>query len=288
MRSALLNAASLAAFAVALTSAAPAAWAQERGFVLIPPAAAPMPPAPAYDPPARQVVVAPAPAPTIVPVIVPVPVSAPAGTVDGFGNDIPLSFAAQQIVPKGFLVNFGPGVDKDMRVSWKGGADWHDVLADTVRPKGIEVSYEGELVRLNATGAPHVTEVAPPPPMAHPVAVVEEIPAPRPPRAYHQTRTRLPVSVAPVPGTENFSDGSSWHAASGDTLDQVLGDWAEKAGWHLVYNSRLVYTLQAPANFSGGFVEVAGDLVKSVAANPRPLAVFHTGNNTLVIDNGND
>lgn len=57
----------------------------------------------------------------------------------GFGNDVPMSFATRQIVPASVSVRFGKGVDPAAAVSWRGGAPWNRVLAAAVRPLGLQI-----------------------------------------------------------------------------------------------------------------------------------------------------
>ena len=57
----------------------------------------------------------------------------------GFGNDVPLGFAARQIVPGRVKVTFGPGVDEAALVDWRGGRSWIDTLQAAVRPLGMRV-----------------------------------------------------------------------------------------------------------------------------------------------------
>ena len=63
----------------------------------------------------------------------------------GFGNEVPLSFAARQIVPPGIAIRLGPGVDADAPVTWAGGGPWNQVLATAVAPLGyrVRVGWEG-------------------------------------------------------------------------------------------------------------------------------------------------
>jgi hypothetical protein len=68
-------------------------------------------------------------------------------------------------------------------------------------------------------------------------------------------------------------------------LDQVLGDWAERAGWTLVFQSPIVYEMQAGAEFTGEFTEAVAALVRSIRARPVPIAHFYRGNNVLVVSN---
>lgn len=57
----------------------------------------------------------------------------------GYGNNVPLDFAAKQIVPTSVRLRFGAGVDRDALVTWRGNAPWNHVLAQTVRPLGLRV-----------------------------------------------------------------------------------------------------------------------------------------------------
>ncbi len=52
----------------------------------------------------------------------------------GFGRQIPLSFAARQIVPASLPVRFTPEVDQDTLVDWSGGRPWNQVIAAAVQP----------------------------------------------------------------------------------------------------------------------------------------------------------
>jgi hypothetical protein len=109
--------------------------------------------------------------------------------------------------------------------------------------------------------------------------------------AAHEKATKAPHQG----GLENQEDLREfvskialWHAQQGHTLDEVLGDWADKAGWTLVFNSKMIYELQSSANFDGDFISAASALIKSIRAMPQPLATFYRGNKTLVISNHSD
>ena len=58
---------------------------------------------------------------------------------NGFGNQVPLSFACRQIVPPAVRVTYGPGASPDMLVNWKGGDIWNHVLRDAVKPLGLHL-----------------------------------------------------------------------------------------------------------------------------------------------------
>ena len=57
----------------------------------------------------------------------------------GFGNAVPLSFAVRQIVPPAVKVRYGPGIDPDAVVSWKGDRPWNQVLAIAVQPLRLRI-----------------------------------------------------------------------------------------------------------------------------------------------------
>lgn len=80
----------------------------------------------------------------------------------------------------------------------------------------------------------------------------------------------------------------TWRAVRGESLDQVLGDWADKAGWTLVFNSQVIYDIQAGAEFNGEFTESVASLIRSVHARPVPTVIFYRGNKTLVVSNNVD
>lgn len=71
---------------------------------------------------------------------------------DGFGNGVPLSAAAKGIVPKGYTVDLGKGVDGSVDVSWHGG-DWHRKLDEAVSGAGYAARVDGQVVHITRKGA---------------------------------------------------------------------------------------------------------------------------------------
>ena len=73
---------------------------------------------------------------------------------DGFGNQVPLAFAARQIVPSSVKISFGPAVDPEtVLVDWKGGRPWPDVLRSTLRLVGLQVTFRSDTVRIELGSA---------------------------------------------------------------------------------------------------------------------------------------
>lgn len=128
---------------------------------------------------------------------------------------------------------------------------------------------------------------SPQPPASAPPAVA----APAPPaataagpQAGASASLRRPGAAAE--SQRGVSDGArsgSWRAPKGETLNNVLSDWAEKSGWSVVFQSRVVYELQAGAQFEGDFMEAATALLKSVQTTPMPRATFFRGNRVLLV-----
>jgi len=58
----------------------------------------------------------------------------------GFGHQVPVSFAVRQIVPHAIEVQFGPGVDRAAFVTWSGGRPWNRVLAAALRPLRLRMT----------------------------------------------------------------------------------------------------------------------------------------------------
>jgi hypothetical protein len=84
------------------------------------------------------------------------PPSQPAGpaVAYGFGTQVPLAFAARQIVPHGVKVAFGDGVDPEvLLVNWTGGRPWPDVLRTMLRPASLQVTFSpgALLIALSST-----------------------------------------------------------------------------------------------------------------------------------------
>ncbi|GAV35519.1 hypothetical protein ROTAS13_03196 [Roseomonas sp. TAS13] len=66
----------------------------------------------------------------------------------GFGNGVPLSFAAKQIVPYPFRVVYRKGVDQETLVSWKGGKPWNQILGATLTQHGLRMVLIGRTLTI--------------------------------------------------------------------------------------------------------------------------------------------
>lgn len=82
---------------------------------------------------------------------------------EGFGSDIPLGFALEQIVPEGYDVALDDGVDRQQAVSWRGGKPWRAVIDGILTPLSLKSDLSGKTLRVfSANPAPDAEAAAPP------------------------------------------------------------------------------------------------------------------------------
>ena len=67
----------------------------------------------------------------------------------GFGHQVPLSFAIRQIVPHTTVIRFGPGIDSTAPVTWSGGRPWNRVLAAALRPLRLRMTTTARSVMIS-------------------------------------------------------------------------------------------------------------------------------------------
>ncbi|MDP2205436.1 MAG: TcpQ domain-containing protein [Alphaproteobacteria bacterium] len=66
--------------------------------------------------------------------------------VAGFGRDLPLVIALQQVAPAGHQFSFASGVNPGAMVSWEGGKPWQAVLNDMLAPQGLGFQQQGNVI----------------------------------------------------------------------------------------------------------------------------------------------
>lgn len=131
---------------------------------------------------------------------------------NGFGKDIPLMESMSQIVPRNYSFRTF-GIGPDIAVSWQGGRDWLEVLADaTAKIDGllIEVDQEKRFVTLRKPGG------------------VQETP-------------------------KNTVGQTPWIVKDGDSVKGVLREWGERAGWDVVWDYEGDLHAKAGLSMQGDF-----------------------------------
>lgn len=66
--------------------------------------------------------------------------------VAGFGRDLPLVIALQQVAPAGHQFSFAPGVNPGVMVSWEGGKPWQSVINDMLAPQSLGFQQQGNVI----------------------------------------------------------------------------------------------------------------------------------------------
>lgn len=218
-------------------------------------------------------------------------VPAPAGRnytmAVGFGRDLPLVTALQQIIPSGYTYVMEETVPMSSSVSWEGGRPWNVVLADTLAPLGLRADIAGDKVVIRDAASPSGT------------AARANAPAPRPiqgrpltPLAPLARQTAQPVSmnITPTAGQPVFAapppqpvsrtvpkvTRGTWTADKDTSLRNVLEIWTAQAGAELFWSSDYDFPLAGDVNISGTFEEAVETLLRGFSeATPKPIARLH-------------
>lgn len=247
-------------------------------------------------------------------------------TFDGFGKDIPLSNAVKQIVPDSWTVKYDDGVDTSKNISWNAAQDWQTALKNATNKSGLEVKFENNIVEISkitetksyANVPVEKEEKMPPkknenkkysqPKKPEKSTVVQQnnesenkeiggggfVITPYKTNVNNQNTAKTettktengfkPYSGKVSKDTENKTD--MYSVKAGETLNRVLKDWTNKAGWKLVWNIEYNYPIKADAAFGNDFVEAIQNLINSLKnARPQPTVEIFKGNKVIVISN---
>lgn len=225
---------------------------------------------------------------------------------DGFGKDIPLDSAARQIVPEGWTVDYGEGVDSKATVSWSAAGDWQGALRSAVSRRGYSAQFGSNSVVISKSS--EKTAEAPRPYASAPAKAAppkKHVTAPKPKaqasvreedfrggggfsiRPYRGADTsRLATKGDDAPAGNEAAQRNGFSVKEGQNLQPVLADWAAAAGWSLVWNSEFDYRIEASASFSGEFVDAATALITAMSgARPAITVDFYKGNHVMVVSN---
>lgn len=274
------------------------------------------------------------------------------GMVEGFANDVPLTVALRQILPRGVMYSVADNVDVGTQVSWTGGRSWQAALDEMLGSVGLQSVYSQNMVVVQKaatmapatqTGAIKLREPLDNNPVvigssaAEPAPIVYDPNIENPPidlanAPAHTLRAPIADSAAPIvkpyevtsldpdmaapqqnpqvlpaqpamgalqpldsPATmaaqESLiaSDAESaafnsnaatpngpWHATAGQTLHEILSEWAQKANIELNWLSEYDYPVQASMTFDGNFEDAVRTLLGGfVNASPAPIGRLH-------------
>ena len=231
----------------------------------------------------------------------------------GFGREVPLALALQDIAPAGHAFLFGAGVNPGTRVSWTGGKVWTEVLRGMIAPLGLRARLRGRAVLIYqpeqpvrmipaagsaSAGAPPVslkggamTEIR-----RH---VMHDPGEAAPEQAGEITATTVTTIEDLPPQTEiiifephpDALQNRVWEAKAGDSLKQTLRRWSRENGFELQWHAAGDYRLDADLLVAGEFDEALETLlVEAVDAQKiRALSTVDYSQEprrvTLIIEN---
>lgn len=151
---------------------------------------------------------------TAVPIDAPAPVdqavsqvAQSSGVLSGFGDDLPLVIALQQVAPPGYQFAFAPGIDLGQRVSWQGGKPWRDVTRDMLDTAGLAFETRDDnvlMVTQQGAVAPvmQTAQVSPPAPPSPPAPVeTTNVRREKPSSLMARIRSQLSRDEVPVEAT---------------------------------------------------------------------------------------
>ena len=230
-------------------------------------------------------------APSSMAIDVPSPV-APSNVVEGFADNVPLSVALRQILPRDVGYSVAQDVSMGTLVSWKGGKPWRDVLAQMLAPKKLTIKEDAGLVHIIHQGStgPSFAAAAPPPPAPQPAPVtLSPAPAPYMPAPTPVAYAQQPQTLGFLASTKTTYQGNGgWVAHKGQMLRAVLMDWGRKANVDVSWQAEYDYPFQASVSVMGTFEEAVRKLLSGFQdADPKPVGYLYNnqkaGQRVLVI-----
>ena len=209
----------------------------------------------------------------------------------GFGNDIPLALALQQIAPAGYAFSFGENINPGVKVSWTGGKAWTAVMQDMITPLGLKADVRGKSIVIR--NQQH-SAAMPPPNFIEPAAgnsaepvILTDTPGirrqaiqdPGTVALEQPTETIEVIEGASTDGSDLLEDPSKeasiWEATQGDSLKQTLSLWSKKASFDVEWKATHDYVLVSNVLVAGNFDSaLKALLVNSLSRDDRPDVTF--------------
>lgn len=240
------------------------------------------------------------------------------GRVATSGTGVPLRHALELILPTDYSINLpNAGAWADTPITWHAGRSVIQTLQDALQnhPE-LVVQIDGELHLVTVRSRhpfsePPAVALNPPPaanpappmkPVANQPATLAAAPADGtipiagqapvvPAQASKTSSTVVPVILA-VSGPAAASPVATapppqqvWRMEVSDkTVRTALARWAHEAGWQLMWDAPVDFSLDASATVHGTFEEALQSVVDALASSSTPIqAVLYRGNKVLRI-----
>lgn len=157
--------------------------------------------------------------------------------VHGFGKDIPLADALNQIIPRTYSVRTF-GISEGIRVTWQGGRDWVDVLSEaTAGIEGLQINIDKDGRYVTLRKVTNATKASP--------------------------------EMRVVSGAKT----ATWKLVPDKPLHEQLEQWAYQSGWTFRWNVKKSWIVPAAAEFPGPFDRALEDVVRSLYRQGHPLVL---------------
>lgn len=210
--------------------------------------------------------------------------SAPSSdNLEGFGKDIPLALALRDIVPSSYAYAFGSGDLAGLKISWRGGKPWKQVLDTALTPLNLKADIQGNVVMIYS----HSAVAAAPAPVIAPAPVVSQEAAPAPTSAPLSLSSTIDATPVPPPAVTppvarsvdsgrgvpvvDLTVKRQWNARSGSTLRQVLEGWCKESNVELNWSTAYDYPINNAFYFEGTYGEAVDSLLSSYGGEtPAP------------------
>jgi hypothetical protein len=237
---------------------------------------------------------------------------------EGFGSNIPLTFAVDQIVPKKYSVSYSNNVDINTPVTWSGSNDnWETVLKETLHQNNLfaEITKTDKIrISKNQKAKPTLfsglkianfrklkdkfrPESYPDDLRGNGLVFADSDMSPideKPGIEIKESSKSDDVSPEMVGDDailigvdfEKLSEPSTtWPVFAGDTLESTLAKWGKSEGWSVLWESSFSYQIVANAEFTGDFISSAGKLIELISKNSKNAVQgdFYKGNKVLLI-----
>lgn len=210
--------------------------------------------------------------------------------VMGFGKDMPLALALQQIIPSDYAYSFSSGVNPGLRVNWNGGKSWDIVLEETLSTLDLNAYYDDKKVIIHsaAQSEPSKTssllkdeleDIINVEPAAGTESVdtqgnlSDSVSKPLSTKRMNiqdpgetemldsaESETKIEMSVdttsesvsVGLPEEESNTGGKNvWSARKGESLKDTLYIWSEKSNMQIIWEASYDYTLEKDFEFMG-------------------------------------
>lgn len=164
--------------------------------------------------------------------------------ISGFGRDVRLIDAIQQIAPSGWQVYIKDELlsSQPRSVSWKGGRRWIEVLDILATDHALVIDVDWA------------------------------------------KRGLFVGSRKAAPQTGHGASSLVWVAKTGSTLRESLAEWGKRAGWQVVWTPAIDYPIAAQMQFDGSFLDAITAVFRAYEKAEKPLLVdVHQAQKLVVV-----